>query len=54
MRIGVAVLAAMSVAMSVAVAGAVPASIDPSLFQDLHWRLIGPFRGGREIGRAHV
>ncbi len=23
------------------------AAVDPSLFQDLHWRMIGPFRGGR-------
>src|SRR6476646_7675908 len=22
---------------------------DPALFQDLHWRLIGPFRGGRVL-----
>ncbi|HEV7509630.1 MAG TPA: hypothetical protein VGS07_32450 [Thermoanaerobaculia bacterium] len=25
------------------------AQVDPSLFQDLHWRLIGPFRGGRVL-----
>ena len=25
------------------------ASVDPSLFQDLKWRLIGPFRGGRVL-----
>ncbi len=28
-------------------AGAVCSAADPSLFQDLHWRMIGPFRGGR-------
>jgi hypothetical protein len=27
-------------------AGAQAASVDPALFQDLRWRLIGPFRGG--------
>ena len=25
------------------------APLEPSLFQDLHWRLIGPFRGGRVL-----
>lgn len=25
------------------------ASVDPSLFQDLHWRSVGPFRGGRVL-----
>ncbi len=29
--------------------GSAPAQVDPSLFQDLHWRLIGPFRGGRVL-----
>lgn len=27
---------------------------DPSLFQDLHWRLVGPFRGGRTQAVAGV
>jgi len=27
---------------------------DPALFQDLHWRLIGPFRGGRVLAVAGV
>ena len=30
------------------------AAIDPSLFQDLHWRSIGPFRGGRVLTVAGV
>ena len=30
-------------------AAAQAAPIDPSLFQDLHWRSIGPFRGGRVL-----
>src|ERR1700687_2666732 len=30
------------------------ALIDPSLFQDLHWRLIGPFRGGRVLAVSGV
>ena len=25
------------------------AAVDPSWFQGLHWRLIGPFRGGRVL-----
>src|SRR6266851_2569594 len=35
-----------------AVAAAVP--VDPSLFQDLRWRLLGPFRGGRVLAVAGV
>ena len=27
---------------------------DPALFQDLHWRLIGPFRGGRVLAVSGV
>ncbi|HEX4959311.1 MAG TPA: hypothetical protein VF173_00635 [Thermoanaerobaculia bacterium] len=30
------------------------AQADPSLFQDLHWRLIGPFRGGRVLAVSGV
>jgi photosystem II stability/assembly factor-like uncharacterized protein len=28
------------------------ATVDPSLFQDLHWRSVGPFRGGRVLAVA--
>jgi photosystem II stability/assembly factor-like uncharacterized protein len=40
-------LAALAIALLTA--SRVCAAIDPSLFQDLHWRLIGPFRGGRVL-----
>src|SRR5437870_12313162 len=30
------------------------AAVDPSLFQELHWRLIGPFRGGRVLAVTGV
>src|SRR6266511_5557553 len=30
------------------------ALVDPSLFQDLHWRLIGPFRAGRVLAVSGV
>ena len=30
------------------------AAADPSLFQDLHWRMIGPFRGGRVLAVSGV
>ena len=30
------------------------ADIDPALFQDLHWRSIGPFRGGRVLAATGV
>ena len=36
-------------ASSSAFLGSAWAQVDPSLFQDLHWRLIGPFRGGRVL-----
>ena len=43
------VLAALaSTALTTPVA-ATAAGVDPSLFQDLHWRSIGPFRGGRVL-----
>jgi photosystem II stability/assembly factor-like uncharacterized protein len=30
------------------------AAIDPASFQDLHWRLIGPFRGGRVLAVSGI
>jgi photosystem II stability/assembly factor-like uncharacterized protein len=36
----------------VAAATAQAATVDPSLFQDLHWRSVGPFRGGRVLAVA--
>src|SRR5256885_13065658 len=35
-------------------ASTVSAAIDPALFQDLHWRLIGPFRAGRVLAVSGV
>ncbi|PYQ26968.1 MAG: hypothetical protein DMF57_18745, partial [Acidobacteria bacterium] len=29
-------------------------AVDPTLFQDLHWRLIGPFRAGRVLAVSGV
>jgi len=29
-------------------------SLDPSSYQQLHWRMIGPFRGGRTVGATGV
>jgi photosystem II stability/assembly factor-like uncharacterized protein len=29
-------------------------AVDPALFQDLHWRLLGPFRGGRVLAVTGV
>ncbi len=31
-----------------------PAAVDPSYYQALHWRLIGPFRGGRVLTVAGI
>ena len=44
---------AIAVSLAAAVA-ATAAGVDPSVFQDLHWRLIGPFRGGRVLAVAGV
>src|SRR5262249_28549075 len=30
------------------------AAVDPAFFQDLHWRLIGPFRAGRVLAVSGV
>src|SRR5882724_9205180 len=30
------------------------AAVDPTLFQDLHWRLLGPFRAGRVLAVTGV
>src|SRR3954470_13200937 len=30
------------------------AAVDPSLFKDLHWRLLGPFRAGRVLAVTGV
>ncbi len=30
------------------------AAVDPALFQDLRWRLLGPFRGGRVLAVSGV
>ncbi len=35
-------------------AAAPAATVDRSIFQDLHWRLIGPFRGGRALTVAGI
>jgi photosystem II stability/assembly factor-like uncharacterized protein len=35
-------------------ASAAVADVDPALFQDLRWRLIGPFRGGRVLAVSGV
>ena len=43
----------------ICLAGLCPAVVraqqyDASLFAELHWRLIGPFRGGRTVGATGV
>jgi photosystem II stability/assembly factor-like uncharacterized protein len=38
-----------AIVITLLTAPGVGAAIDPSLFQDLNWRLIGPFRGGRVL-----
>jgi photosystem II stability/assembly factor-like uncharacterized protein len=52
------IAAVLAVASALAASGAAqtpgPASVDPAHFQDLRWRLIGPFRGGRVLAVAGV
>ncbi len=40
--------------LSVLFANVTFAAVDPALFQDLRWRLIGPFRGGRVLAVSGV
>ncbi|HET6807105.1 MAG TPA: hypothetical protein VFH59_16850 [Frateuria sp.] len=40
--------------LGITTALAAQASVDPALYQGLHWRLIGPFRGGRVLTVAGV
>ena len=42
-------LVAVGLALLGSLGSAALASVDPALFQDLRWRLIGPFRGGRVL-----
>jgi photosystem II stability/assembly factor-like uncharacterized protein len=44
------ILRVVAVAQTLAMTAAASAAVvDPSLFQDLHWRSVGPFRGGRVL-----
>ena len=43
---------AMLMALIVCTASVNAAPVSPSLFQDLHWRSLGPFRGGRVLAVA--
>jgi photosystem II stability/assembly factor-like uncharacterized protein len=57
MRLFVAALLALGVGVpssSAAVPEAGAGRVDPALFQDLQWRHIGPFRGGRVLAVAGV
>ena len=42
-------LASWAFTADAAAGAAGPAAVDPSYYQALHWRLIGPFRGGRVL-----
>src|SRR4051812_47405217 len=41
-------------ALILAAASSAAQAVDPSWYQDLRWRLIGPYRGGRTVGAAGV
>jgi photosystem II stability/assembly factor-like uncharacterized protein len=40
-------------ALAIALVGAVP-TMNPALFGDLHWRMVGPYRGGRALAVTGV
>ena len=42
----------LTVPLIFAAAASQAATVDPALFQDLHWRSVGPFRGGRVLAVA--
>src|SRR5450755_629401 len=41
-------------AAAILVIAAAPAPLNPSLFGGMHWRLVGPFRGGRSLAASGV
>ena len=51
MSIGKTAFALLSTSI-LALAGAHAAPVNPQLFQDLHWRSVGPYRGGRVLAVA--
>ncbi|HEX6832826.1 MAG TPA: hypothetical protein VF132_04770, partial [Rudaea sp.] len=53
MRLRTPFLAALALA-GIALPLFAHADVDPQLFSDLHWRLIGPFRGGRVLAVSGV
>ena len=53
-RLFVIIFACIVTAPAAAVAAHSDGSIEPSYFTALHWRLIGPFRGGRALAVAGV
>jgi photosystem II stability/assembly factor-like uncharacterized protein len=52
MPIRTSLLYALALPLLGATSLAEAATVDPSLFQDLHWRSVGPFRGGRVLAVA--
>jgi len=53
MRFGLIAQSCIVAFLAIAAAGA-EAAVTPSLYQDLHWRSIGPFRGGRVLTVAGI
>ncbi len=47
-------LSAVPILVCLALAPLAAQSVSPDLFSGLHWRLIGPFRGGRAVAAAGV
>lgn len=48
------IVQSLAVALLAMAAASAQAAVSPSLYQDLHWRLIGPFRGGRVLTVAGI
>jgi photosystem II stability/assembly factor-like uncharacterized protein len=47
-------IAALAAVAGAAVASPSPAQVSPRLFAGMHWRMIGPFRGGRTVAAVGV
>ena len=45
---------ALPLALAAASAAAAAQQLGPALYAGMHWRLIGPFRGGRTVGASGV
>ncbi len=46
--------ASLAISLLILVSAALAQTVDPAQFSDLHWRMVGPFRGGRALSGTGV